>query len=284
MSLSRTNLLKFLALLIAILGSSCNGEEAHVRASNERMLELSRQIKSNPGDYKPLEELLASAMDPQEHAIVRTNAVAQLGVIAAADQQELAPRVVPALRQLMASTDLPIQTQAARAVGDYGRHAEAAVDDLVLILETGPSTGAAAEAAQSLCKIGAQSGVAIPALVGFIARGERLSRLGVCSISALGPEGERLVVDEMRGPDERRQAAALWLAVASGRRIDSAVSVVSSLLDSRDPVIRWMAVGAAANLGEAADARLLAKVTLAEKDEDRRVRDEATQTLRILTE
>lgn len=272
-------------MLIALALVACLGAGDAV-ADLDTITELSHRVQQDPNDVEALNELIRIVRSDDSDRVIRANALTQLGVSGELHAAELSPRVLPVLRELARSPDLFLRRNAVRAIGSFGSDAADAVDDLIWVLEDPRDVDAKYFAARSLGQIQRQPEKVVPALLDLVSEASRSSIAGVEAVAAFGSPGRGPVVSALRGDEISRRAAAAWTLATMGDSTGEVEAAAVESLLSTSPPVRWLGVRTAGELirrGRSSQA-LKDRLSVAATDSDDRVRNEAKDVLRSVSE
>jgi HEAT repeat protein len=222
--------------------------------------------------------LVAAVRSPEARR--RAGAAAALGAVGAA-----AAEAVPALAEASRDDRSPVRAAAARALGEVGPAARGAVPRLCEVVATDQDPIACAAAINALRDLGAEPGVAVPAICTALqgATGTRAvaAFAGIRALWDLGPEAEPAVPLLCRFMDEAtgwmRTNAALTLGQI-GPAAAVAVPLLVRELSDPSPTHRELAARSLKGIGPAARAAAPA-LEAALQDREPEVRWEAALAL-----
>ena len=210
----------------------------------------------------------------------------RLAVVAAKALGQIGPNAraaVAPLAEVLATPDQALRAAAAESLGEIGRDAAPAVPDLVRSL-TDPESLVAENAAEALGQIGAPAVTAlIEALRG---RDPDARRRAIAALGGVGPDAAASLHDLVRAladPDEETRAAAAEALghIGDGPTAAAAVPGLLAALKDPDRLVRKTATEALGKVGSRDDRTIPALATMM-RDSDREVRDAAADALAMI--
>jgi hypothetical protein len=143
-------------------------ERARRDDSIATLAELRESLRLDPHLKGPLLRLEAVAQADGEPELFRVQAVEALGEAGHAHPAVLAPDVVPFLTSLAKQPRVGLAGSLCKSLGALGRHAEGAVESVLLLMARGRGSDVEASCAEALGKIGAHPEKAVPALAALV--------------------------------------------------------------------------------------------------------------------
>lgn len=261
-------------LLIAVIGctasSACADVAEEIKEGVAHVSRLSDRVERDPTDAESVARLLAIAEDRSAQGIVRTNAVAELGILGNTHAQRLSADVVPVLIRLLADDDAFIRREAAQGLGFYGQYAKAAVPVLANALRAERGSDVSRFAAWSLGEIGEQPEIAVPALteVAWAGSDENEAIDAIRKFGVEAAEATPVLVTALGDSDPRyaTNAARALAAVDPGNRALSPAIV--RLYHQQSGAARYFVLAAVRELGDRPWPPELAKIVESASTED----------------
>lgn len=240
----------------------------HVRAmlknDNPEIRKQAAQTLANLGNkaVSAAGDLIDILSNPKEKENVRSMAAYALGRITARIKtpKALVKKIIAVLKEYLKDKKPDVRVFCAHGLGDIGKRADSAVDDLAYMLANDKDDEARRCAAYALCGIGAKSSTAIHYLkIKTIKDDYKDVRFwSVCALYEIAPEREDVItvfISKLHGKYEEIDPNVLSMVILglskSGEKAQRAVPYITKRLLLNEPaIVRYAAVRALGDIGD----------------------------------
>ncbi len=270
-------------------------ENVVVRAGLSRQAdavsELEKRLRRDPDDAAALVDLITIASDGAAAMQARMFAVEVIGREGGKGAPRVNARALAFLRQLTADQSNQLRRSACQGLGEMGRIAASAVDDVIAAMESGRGMDVEAACAAALGSIGSTPEKAVPALANLVSSVERgtgrpsfIRGEEVIALEKFGPAARKAIPKleaALSDPDVEYRRKVVTALVKIDPDNDKLPEAASSLLRSDDSVARYYGLKAIGDLvGKSLNARTTSELSHATCDSSQENADLARSVYR----